>query len=343
MSKPQAKRLGFFTRVLDEVGPAERYRMATDQIVAAEANGFDSAWIAQHHFHEFEGGMPSPFVFLNYVAAKTSTIRLGTAIITLPLENAIRVAEDAIVLDTMSGGRFEFGVGTGGTPSSFVSFGLVSDQRATIFAENYKTVRDAWSGEAFAGGDRLYPDGRPLLDRCWQATFSAGGGARAGTFGDGLMLSKTQPRPKDNPKATLSEMQHPIIDAYLENLPEGRAPRIMGSRTLFVADNYELAMRYAEEGIARHLERNPGMRPSAGSTLAEWIPNMDICVGTPESVLEDLKADTALERTTEMVFQVHPIEPPHEAILRSIELIAEKVAPALGWAGPANAKRSAAE
>ena len=82
------KRLGFFTRLLDQVDAAERYRLATQQIQHAEKCGFDSAWIAQHHFHEGEGGLPAPFVFLSHVAAHTSRIRLGTGIVTLPLESS---------------------------------------------------------------------------------------------------------------------------------------------------------------------------------------------------------------------------------------------------------------
>src|ERR1700741_3775092 len=85
------KRLGFFTRLLDDVGPAERYRLAAAQIVHAEKAGLDSAWIAQHHFHEREGGLPAPFAFLGYVAARTSRIRLGAGIVTLPLEHPVRV------------------------------------------------------------------------------------------------------------------------------------------------------------------------------------------------------------------------------------------------------------
>ena len=73
--------------------------MAIAQIVPAESCGFDSAWIAQHHFHEDEGGLPAPFVFLSQVAAQTTRLRLGTGIVTLPLELPIRVAEDAAVLD----------------------------------------------------------------------------------------------------------------------------------------------------------------------------------------------------------------------------------------------------
>ena len=55
---PSPKRLGFFTRLLDQTDAAERYRLATQQIVHAERCGFDSAWVAQHHFHEDEGGCP---------------------------------------------------------------------------------------------------------------------------------------------------------------------------------------------------------------------------------------------------------------------------------------------
>ena len=96
------RRIGFFTRLLDKVPAQQRYRLATEQIQHAERLGFDSAWIAQHHFHEAEGGLPAPLVFLAHVAAHTRTIRLGTAIITLPMENALRVAEDAAVLDLLA-------------------------------------------------------------------------------------------------------------------------------------------------------------------------------------------------------------------------------------------------
>ncbi|WP_158685984.1 LLM class flavin-dependent oxidoreductase, partial [Cronobacter sakazakii] len=99
------KRLGFFTRLLDRVSAAERYRLATEQILHAERSGFDTAWVAQHHFHEAEGGLPSPLLFLAHVAAQTRRIRLGTGIITLPMESPLRVAEDAAVLDRLSGGR----------------------------------------------------------------------------------------------------------------------------------------------------------------------------------------------------------------------------------------------
>src|SRR5271156_4185963 len=140
---PRFQRLAFFTRLLHAAPPAERYRRAAEQIAHAERFGYDAAWVAQHHFHEHEGGLPSPFVFLGHLAGRTSRIRLGTGIITLPLELPVRVAEDAIVLDLISGGRLELGVGNGGNPTAFAGFELNNEQRNEIFVRNLARLKTA--------------------------------------------------------------------------------------------------------------------------------------------------------------------------------------------------------
>jgi putative FMN-dependent luciferase-like monooxygenase len=326
------KRLGFFTRLLDQATPEERYRLAAEQIAHAEKVGLDSAWIAQHHFHESEGGLPAPFAFLGFVAARTSRIRLGTGIVTLPLENPVRVAEDAAVLDLLSNARLELGVGTGGNPSAFAAFGLDSAQRTEIFARNLDIVRNALAGGLLAGGDRLYPPRPQLCGRIWQATFSVSGGARAGKAGDGLLLSRTQPRTREAPRASLAEIQHPIIDAYLAALPAGCEPRIMASRSIFAADDREQALHLAGIGLKRALAHFiAGGHARPGEAVADMIKAFDAHVGTPDDIVASLRADSTLERVTDLVFQAHSIDPPHPYILRSIELIADKVAPVLGW------------
>ncbi len=326
------KRLGFFTRLLDQVDAAERYRLATEQIRHAEKFGFDSAWIAQHHFHEGEGGLPAPFVFLAHAAAHTSRIRLGTGIVTLPLELPIRVAEDAVVTDLVSGGRLEVGVGPGGNLTAFTAFGLDSDRRHALFDDNLALLKTAWSGGTLAGGDKLYPSSPTLVDRIWQATFTVSGARRAGLAGDGLMLSRTQPRPPEAPQASLADIQNPMLDAYLEALPKGVEPRILASRTVFVADDRNEAMRLAEIGLSRlrHRLASTGNFTS-GSLVGDLIRAMDVHIGTPDEVIASLQADSTLQRSTDLTMQVHSIDPPHPYILRSIELFAEKVAPALGW------------
>jgi putative FMN-dependent luciferase-like monooxygenase len=326
------RRLGFFSRLLDRTDPAQRYRLGLEQIVWAERCGFESAWVAQHHFVETEGGLPSPFVFLAQAAARTSTIRLGTGVVTLPLENALRVAEDAAVLDAMSGGRLEIGFGTRGTPAAFASFGQDSAARSAVYAQSLAQILAAWRGEKLRdGSNRIYPAAPHLVDRVWQATFSVEGGRRAGLAGDGLMLSRVQPRPADAPHATLADIQNPIIDAYLAALPPGRAPRILGSRSIFVADDREEARHLALLGLRRFAALMPAAGLKPGDTLDEMLAKSDAHVGTPDEVIESLSRDRTLDRVTDIVAQVHPMDPPHPFILRSIELMADKVAPAFGW------------
>ena len=326
------KRLGFFTRLLDNVPASERYRLATEQILHAERQGFDTAWVAQHHFHAAEGGLPAPLVFLSYLAAQTQRIGLGTGIITLPMESALRVAEDAVVLDLLSQGRLELGVGSGGTPSSFPAFGLQSSERGAAYAENLTLLRAALNDEPLAGTDNhLYPSSPQLARRIWQATFSVDGAARAGKAGDGLMLSRTQPRPADALDAPLDFIQNPIIDAYLDALPEGVEPRILASRTGFVTDDGDLARQLAIPGLRQQAEQFQLQGYQSGNSLDDHIALFDVHLGDAQQVIASLARDSTLPRVTDLSFQVHSIDPPHAYILRSIELLAQQVAPALGW------------
>jgi alkanesulfonate monooxygenase SsuD/methylene tetrahydromethanopterin reductase-like flavin-dependent oxidoreductase (luciferase family) len=223
------KRLGLFTRLLADTPaalPAQVYRNATEQFVEAERLGFDVGWVAQHHFDAEEGGLPSPLVFLAGVAAHTARIRLATGIITAALEDPVRVAEDAAVLDAVSGGRVELGLGSGGSTDAFTAFGKDATARAELYGESVARLLAALAGEPLGGtGRRLQPDGSRLLDDIWQATFSPQGGTRAGLAGSGLLLSRTQPRTEDAPHATLAQIQQPIVAAHAAALRSSGLPR----------------------------------------------------------------------------------------------------------------------
>lgn len=332
-------RLGFFTRVLDAGGPAERYRAGIAQIRAAEALGFDTAWVAQHHFHHDEGGLPAPFVFLAHAAAETSRIVLGTSIVTLPLEEPLRVAEDAAVLALLAPGRFELGVGSGGTPTSFPPFGHDPADRPAVYARHLQRLLAALQGEVLTtDGGALYPPAPGLIDTLWQATFSPEGAARIGAAGFGLMLSKSQPHTAGEGYAALADTQRAVVDAYLAALPAGVAPRVFGSRGVVVVDDEAEVAALRRRGIERSLPvaRSLGVAVPADASDAEVAPLLDLHVGTPEQIIEQFRQDHVLLGATDLVFQVHPVDPPHEVTLRSIELLATVVAPALGWA-PASA------
>src|SRR3954454_12430068 len=154
--------LAFFTRLLDDAPPAERFRLAVEQVRHAERFGVGRAWVAQHHFRAAEGGLPSPFVFLAHAAAATSEIRLATGIVTLPLEDPVRVAEDAVVADLLAGGRLDLGLGSGGEPSSFIPFGERVDEKAQVYDRKLQTLLAALTGADIGGGNSLYPDAGTL-------------------------------------------------------------------------------------------------------------------------------------------------------------------------------------
>jgi putative FMN-dependent luciferase-like monooxygenase len=334
MTRP---RLGLFTRLLEEAPAAERYRYALEQIARADELGFASAWVAQHHFGAQEGGLPSPFVLLAAAAQRTSRIALATGVVTLPIDDPLRVAEDAAVLDALSGGRVQLGLAAGGTPSSFPAFGHDPARRREIFADHLQVLRDALAGRGVRGTDsRIYPAAGDLGDRLWQATFSVEGGRRAGEAGDGLLLSRTQPRPQGEHHLPLHALQLPIIEAYREALPEGLRPRILASRTALVVDPVHRsgAFELAEPGLRELARLQPGFDAGA-ARLEELIAVTDTHVGTAEEVAASLTADAALSQVTDVSFQVHSIAAPHELTLRSLELLATEVAPRVGLAvGP---------
>jgi alkanesulfonate monooxygenase SsuD/methylene tetrahydromethanopterin reductase-like flavin-dependent oxidoreductase (luciferase family) len=91
---------------------AQHYQTGLDRAVRAEVLGLDSVWFSEHHFFE-DGYLPQPFVYAAAVAARTTSIRLGTAIAIAPLYPAIDIAEKATMVDLISNGRFSLGSGAG--------------------------------------------------------------------------------------------------------------------------------------------------------------------------------------------------------------------------------------
>ncbi|MFE6860704.1 putative FMN-dependent luciferase-like monooxygenase [Nocardia sp. NPDC057668] len=327
------RRLGFFTRLVrsdPDQDAATVYRHALEQFDAAERLGYDTSWVAQHHLDPDEGGLPSPFVFLAHAAARNPKLRLGTAIVTLALEDPVRVAEDAAVLDVLTGGRLELGFGAGGSRHAFDLFELGSADRQQVYADKLARVTAALTGTPLVGGRGLNPPAPELRNRLWQATFSASGARRAGLAGDGLLLSKAQPRDAATANSALWEIQEPLVNAYLAALPAGAEPRIGASRGVFVADDGAAARTLAERGAQRFLDQ---FRRNHDADFAGSVEEIlrDTYFGTPDEVAARLSADTALRHATDLIVQVHPVDPGHEATLRSIELIATKVAPQLGW------------
>lgn len=140
--------------------PAQLYQDALNQATHAETLGFESVWPVEHHFNPRLSVLPCPALLLAAIAARTRSLRLGTAIVQLALHNPLRVAEEIATLDVLSGGRVELGVGRGSNPSHFAGFGVpVEDSRARMaeglaFLERaFREDRFSFQGRFFAADD----------------------------------------------------------------------------------------------------------------------------------------------------------------------------------------------
>ena len=114
----------------------------TREIVRADEIGFDYVWVAEHHFSDQYGIMPDVFVYAAYIAALTRRIKIGTAVVTLPLANPLRVAENAAFVDILSQGRFALGLGSGYRQYEFDGFGLDFEARRDVQEEALPLLLD---------------------------------------------------------------------------------------------------------------------------------------------------------------------------------------------------------
>lgn len=126
----------------DERSYNHYYAEALEEVAEADRLGFDTVWMSEHHFSG-DGFLPSPLVMAAAIAARTRRIRIGTSIMVLPLHHPLRVAEDAAVVDLISGGRLILGVAAGYTEAEFAGFGIDRKQRASRLEEGVDIIRQA--------------------------------------------------------------------------------------------------------------------------------------------------------------------------------------------------------
>ena len=140
----------------DTQSPAQRYRDTLDQATRGEALGFESAWPAEQHFNRNASILPCPTLLLAALAERTSTLRLGTAIVQLPLAHPMRIAEEIATLDVLSGGRVEFGVGRGANPYHFAGFGVPFSESRDRMIEALDYLHMAFSQDRFSFQGRFF-------------------------------------------------------------------------------------------------------------------------------------------------------------------------------------------
>jgi alkanesulfonate monooxygenase SsuD/methylene tetrahydromethanopterin reductase-like flavin-dependent oxidoreductase (luciferase family) len=131
------------------------YQEAVEQIQYAEELGFDAVWLAEHHFTRF-GIISSAIPFATYVAAHTKTIRIGTGVSVLTFHNPIFMAEETAMLDVLSNGRLDFGVGRGQVVYEYNNFKVEYDSRTQRFQEIVDIILGLWSTPGFTYHGKYY-------------------------------------------------------------------------------------------------------------------------------------------------------------------------------------------
>ncbi len=122
------------------------YDNIVEQVTFADAIGMEYVWLVEHHFVRHGGICAANYALLSYLAAKTKRIRLGTGATVLPLNDALRVAEQAATLDQLSRGRLDFGVGRGFIRDEFDTFGVDMKESRARVEEGIELCKAAWAG-----------------------------------------------------------------------------------------------------------------------------------------------------------------------------------------------------
>jgi alkanesulfonate monooxygenase SsuD/methylene tetrahydromethanopterin reductase-like flavin-dependent oxidoreductase (luciferase family) len=204
----------------------DHLRHSLDRIVEAERLGADSVWLSEHHSFE-DGYLSQPLTFAAAVAARTERVRIGTAVLLAALRPAVQIAEDVALVDALSGGRLELGVGTGYRPSEYAAYGAPFDRRRGATEAAVTEVRRLLGEGARVGvdGDTApapAPVQRPVP--LWWGTTGPQGARRAGRLGVGLL-------------AISRRLMAPYTAGLAEGGHDPASARVSGVLDLIVADD----------------------------------------------------------------------------------------------------------
>ena len=316
------------------------YRDELELIAYAEAMGFDTIWLTEHHFAD-DGYSPSIIPLAAAIAARTERVRIGFNLLLLPLHNAIRVAEDIATLDVLSGGRIDVGLGQGYARHEFDGYGVDRSERLRRFVEGLDVLHGLWTEDPFSyRGEHYVIDGARLQPKpvqlptppLWIGATSLPGVRRAGRRGANL-LGLTNPRLQLRLRARLAS----------KRATSSRTPRrcsCTGSTSLRPRTQPGTRLRPTSITCSRCTPQWLAESNDPGNRVSNLtVPPVDElrssppvlyrpAFGSPEQVAAHLNASMETVRTTHLAFGLLPGMDPRTT-RASIELIASQVAPLL--------------
>jgi alkanesulfonate monooxygenase SsuD/methylene tetrahydromethanopterin reductase-like flavin-dependent oxidoreductase (luciferase family) len=319
--------LGIFNQMWAAAGVTDRAAIteAIETIRHAEAHGFASVWIGEHHLPpggpgSFHGRVPAAEVFLGHVAALTSRIAVGTGVKILSTNSGRRSAEEMAMLSLLAPGRVEFGLGQGPTlPGDPETRPEKATRYRALLAEIIATLR---------GARRFSLDPCPeVVETIWVAARDAPTLAFAAEHGLNLVIGQ----------AEIGLRQAEYVRRYRA---EGGRGQVRGARLAFVAETMAEAERDCAEATEIYFNafayKNyhaqavaDGLLPPTAPTPAERRRQLDFFAGTPEFVAEALNAHIALTGIDrlDIMPQLPGMAP--DAVRRSLALFMTEVRPRL--------------
>lgn len=310
------KKLGFlnfghfgYDRSSGAVDPKAAFDDQLAMTVAAEEEGLDGAWIRVHHFQWM---MSAPFPTLSAMAAKTSTIELGTGVIDLRYENPLYFAEEAATTDLISGGRLQLGISRGSPEAALdgqAQFGYALEPGQTwndLAQQRGQRIRQAVNGEPVATGDPnspwspggatqlvVQPQSPGLINRLWWGSGSTSSGVIAGEQGYNLLSSTLLLQDDGRPfHIQQADQLKQYLEAYqASGFTTGGQTAV--TRSMFALRSVQDERMFGHAGSSRdqagQLEGGPAR---SGPTY----------VGTVEQLAEMLAADEAVSQADYVLF-----------------------------------------
>ena len=316
------------------------YRQTIEQAREAETLGYDILSVAEHHFLP-DGWIPAPTVFLGALAEATEEIDLLTNIVILPLHNPIEIAEQAVVLDLLSGGRFHLGVAMGWRDEEFDAYGVEKSERVGRTVEGIQLIRRlftersvTYDGDIFRVEDLdLMP--RPVQDSIpiWYGGQSEYAIRRAARMADAWSMSPIETRSE---LAESTALYRDVLDDGDRSYEAVRKP--LRREAYIAADDetaweevgpsllYEYQDVYGDYDEIGHSFESEGTTEEAIEELREHAADRFI-IGSPETAIAELERYREEVGIDDVILRMHFPGLDPEKSGKSMRLVAEKVMP----------------
>ena len=322
----------------------EIYARGVELAQAAETLGFRNVWLAEHHFSTY-GYLSRPAQLATYVAAKTTRLRVGTAVIVVPLHHPLVIAEEIATLDLLSGGRLDVGLGRGYQHYEFERFGLELENGRARWEESVDVILKAFGGRPFSYEGKFFKipetsvfpqplqQPRPPIWITAQSPESVEAAVRRGfnvlTGGFGVPIER------------MAEFRR-LFDRLVAEVKPERPLEVGVQRAVYVTDSEADARAAAEEArwnmrvtlsLRNRYERVEGGRaipvPAAKEPDVDDLLDRFLVIGTPETVIRQIGRVRQLVGITHFNCSLWFGDLEQTRVLRSMELFAREVMPAV--------------